>query len=154
MSPISKPFSIRLLHFILAPVFMAFCISSCKQKDVADLRIKQLDSTEASAMAASVESVVKPVLADGLTMKLWGVDSLVISPIAIDVDDYGNLYYTTTNRQKNSEFDIRGHRDWEIESISLQTIEDKRAFLRKILSPENSSKNTWLADLNGDSSHD
>jgi hypothetical protein len=56
---------------------------------------------------------------------------LVVSPIAIDMDDKGDLYYATTNRQKNSEFDIRGHRDWEIESISLQTVEDKRAFLRR-----------------------
>lgn len=46
----------------------------------------------------------------------------------------GRIYYTTTNRQKNSEFDIRGHRDWEIASISLQSIEDKRAFLHKELS--------------------
>src|SRR3546814_4423985 len=55
---------------------------------------------------------------------------------------------------KHSEFDIRGHRDWEIASISLETIEDKRAFLRNVLAPENSAQNTWLADLNADSSHD
>jgi hypothetical protein len=78
----------------------------------------------------------------------------VISPIAIDIDDFGKLYYTTTDRQKNSEFDIRGHRDWEIPSIQLQSVEDRRAFLRKELSPENSSRNKWLKDLNGDSSHD
>ncbi|MBE7158307.1 MAG: HEAT repeat domain-containing protein, partial [Rhodospirillales bacterium] len=39
-------------------------------------------------------------------------------------------------------------------SIQLQTTEERRAFLHKELSPENSKKNTWLADLNGDSSHD
>ena len=66
----------------------------------------------------------------------------------------GRLFYTRTNRQKNSEFDIRGHQDWEIESIRLQTVEDKRAFLRQVLSPANSKKNEWLKDLNGDGSHD
>src|SRR4030095_12094676 len=64
------------------------------------------------------------------------------------------IYYCTTNRQKNSEFDIRGHKDWEIPSIQLQTVEDKRAFLHQELSPENSKRNLWLTDVNGDSSHD
>ncbi len=75
-----------------------------------------MDPVQAARMAASVDSLVKPELADDLTLSLWGIDSLVISPIAIDIDDDGKLYYTTTNRQKNSEFDIRGHQDWEIPS--------------------------------------
>lgn len=104
---------------------------------------------------SSIESIVKPEIADSqLSLHLWGPDSLVISPIGINIDNEGKLYYTTTDRQKNSEFDIRGHRDWEIRSIALQTVEDKRAFLHQELSPENSKRNTWLADLNGDSSHD
>ena len=70
------------------------------------------------------------------------------------MDDQGRLYYTTTNRQKNSEFDIRGHSDWEVRSISLQTVEDRRKFLHAELSPKNSFKNTWLTDVNGDSSRD
>jgi glucose/arabinose dehydrogenase len=82
------------------------------------------------------------------------MDSLVADPVSIDIDDQGRVYYTRTNRQKNSEFDIRGHQDWEIESISLKDVEEKRAFLRKVLAPENSSKNTWLTDVNGDSSRD
>ena len=105
-------------------------------------------------MAKNIESIVTPELAEGFTLKLWGVDSLVADPVSIDIDDQGRLYYTRTNRQKNVEFDIRGHQDWEIESIQLQDIEEKRAFLHRTLSPENSKKNEWLADLNGDGSHD
>ncbi|MBC7850718.1 MAG: HEAT repeat domain-containing protein [Chitinophagaceae bacterium] len=133
---------------------LCLAIQACKDTAPVDLRIRQFDSVHTARMAASIDSLVKPELADGLTLSVWGVDSLVISPIAIDIDDLGNLYYTTTNRQKNSEFDIRGHQDWEIGSIQLQTIDDKRAFLRRTLSPENSKKNEWLKDLNGDSSHD
>lgn len=140
--------------FFAAVLLAVLCIAGCKEKEAVDLKIKQMDSTQTAKFAASIDSTIKPEIAEGLSLSLWGIDSLVISPIAIDIDDLGNLYYTTTNRQKNSEFDIRGHRDWEIESISLQTIEDKRAFLHRILSPENSKKNEWLADLNGDSSHD
>ena len=114
-----------------------------------------MDSVQVSKLAASIESIVKPEIADSqLSLHLWGTDSMVISPIGISIDNWGKLYYTTTDRQKNSEFDIRGHRDWEIPSISLQTVEDKRNFLHKELSPENSKKNQWLADLNGDCSHD
>ncbi len=126
---------------------------ACKQEKV-DLREKTLTKEEISTMTQAAESQISPTLADGLKLSLWAVDSLVYDPISIQVTDDGSLYYTRTNRQKNSEFDIRGHQDWEIESISLQTIEDKRSFLQKTLSPEMSDKNTWLADVNGDGSHD
>lgn len=144
----------KQFFYLLSSMFIASFIPSCKEQEPVDKRIKQMDTTQVARLAASIESIVKPELADGLTLRLWGIDSLVISPIAIDIDDNGKLYYTTTNRQKNSEFDIRGHRDWEIESIQLQTVEDKRAFLHRILAPENSRNNEWLKDLNGDSSHD
>lgn len=139
---------------LVSSLFVVAFLQGCQQQETADKRIKLMDTTQTAGIAASIDSIVKPELAEGLTLKLWGIDSLVISPIAIDIDDQGRIYYTTTNRQKNSEFDIRGHRDWEIPSISLQTVEERRAFLRKELSPENSKKNLWLKDLNGDSSHD
>jgi quinoprotein glucose dehydrogenase len=131
------------------------CLSACNHDTgTADKRIKRMDTILTAHLADSINTIIKPELADGLSLTLWGIDSLVISPIAIDIDDQGRIYYTTTDRQKHSEFDIRGHRDWEIPSISLQTVEDRRAFLHKELSPENSKKNEWLKDLNGDSSHD
>lgn len=153
-SPIA--FKARTLYAILLLSISIALFSACSQDNgPADKRIKQLEPATAARMAAAVDSTFKPIMTDThLVLNLWGVDSLVISPIAIDIDDDGSLYYTTTNRQKNSEFDIRGHQDWEIPSIQLQSIEDKRAFLHKYLAPENSHKNTWLADLNGDSSHD
>lgn len=113
-----------------------------------------MDPEQTVSIAKATEALVNPELAEGLTLNLWGIDSLVADPISIDVDNLGRLFYARTNRQKNSEFDIRGHQDWETGSIQLQTIEDKRAFLHKVLSPENSDKNQWLADLNGDGSHD
>ncbi|HYH55583.1 MAG TPA: hypothetical protein VD772_03165, partial [Anseongella sp.] len=139
----------RSVLVLLPVLFLAAC-----NKRPADKRILQMVPEHADSMARAIEATVSPELAGGLSLRLWGVDSLVADPVAIDVDDQGRLYYTRTNRQKHSEFDIRGHRDWEIRSIALQTVEDKRAFLREELSPENSARNEWLADLNGDSSHD
>jgi len=133
---------------------LAFLAIGCQPEKEVDLRIKQYDPEKTAEIARSIEATVTPQLAPGLTLKLWGIDSLVADPVSIDVDDQGRLYYTRTNRQKNSEFDIRGHQDWEIESIQLKNIDEKRAFLHKILSPENSKKNEWLEDLNKDGSHD
>ncbi len=98
------------IFLFLVFLFAAVIMPGCKQQ-TADQKIKQLDPAKAAGLAASAEAQFKPELADSLTLRLWGVDSLVISPIAIDIDDDGSLYYTTTNRQKNSEFDIRGHQD-------------------------------------------
>lgn len=128
-------------------------VSSCDIK-IEDTRIKAMNAERVNTLARSIESSVTPQIAEGLTLKIWGIDSLVADPVSIDIDDQGRIYYTRTNRQKNSEFDIRGHQDWEIGSIQLTNIEEKRAFLHKVLAPENSDKNKWLADLNGDGSHD
>ncbi|QEC51346.1 putative heme-binding domain-containing protein [Anseongella ginsenosidimutans] len=139
------------LFFALGlPLFLA---AACN-RGPADKRIVEMAPAAADSMARLIESRVKPELAEGLSISLWGVDSLVADPVAIHVDDRGRLWYTRTNRQKHSEFDIRGHRDWEIASIALETVEDKRAFLHKVLAPENSAQNQWLEDLNADSSHD
>jgi quinoprotein glucose dehydrogenase len=156
MNPLLLPARRTNGLFALSLILAVLCLSACGSPDKpgADNVLKQIDPAEAVKLARGIDSTVKPELAPGLSLSLWGIDSLVISPIGISVDNLGNLYYTTTDRQKNSEFDIRGHRDWEIESISLQTIEEKRAFFHRILSPENSDKNKWLKDLNGDSSHD
>lgn len=142
---------------ICAVVVLAGCNSGGKEAETKaplDLRIKKFADAEVAQMAAPVEAAVVPQLADGLTLKLWGVDSLVADPVSLDIDDQGRIYYTRTNRQKHSEFDIRSHQDWEIRSIALRNIEEKRAFLHSELSPENSEKNKWLADLNKDGSHD
>lgn len=148
------PLIISKRNLCIAALLPALLLAGCKDEGPADKRITQMAPDKAAELAKSIEAVVTPELADGLSLRLWGVDSLVADPIAIDIDDQGRLYYTRTNRQKNSEFDIRGHQDWEIGSIQLQTVEDKRAFLHKVLSPENSKQNEWLADLNKDGSHD
>jgi putative membrane-bound dehydrogenase-like protein len=146
--------------FCTSAVFFTMLLFSCnndsnnKPQEPVDTRITKMDPEQVAQMAQSIESRINPEIKEGLSLSLWGVDSLVFDPISIDIDNQGRIYYTRTNRQKNSEFDIRGHQDWEIESISLQTIEDKRKFLRKVLSPENSDNNQWLPDLNGDGSHD
>lgn len=129
-------------------------VASCAKDEPVDTRIRTFTPEELKPQAEAALSQTNPTYKEGLELAIWGVDSLVFDPISIQITDQGDLYYTRTNRQKNSEFDIRGHQDWEIRSIALETIEEKRAFLRSELSPERSEMNTWLADVNGDGSHD
>lgn len=138
-------------------VAAGFCVLLFSCKESPDkYPVKELEPAYTARFSDSVRNLVKPIVdsGSGLSMSLWGIDSLVISPVAIDIDDYGAVYYNKTNRQVNSEFDIRAHRDWEIASISLQTVEDRRKFLHTELAPENSHRNGWLTDVNGDSSRD
>lgn len=147
---------IRIQPILKSSLLLAFTgiLFSCKKEEPIDLRIKTLTKEEIAIQAEAAKNSVNPVLAEGLKLEVWGVDSLIKDPIAIHVNDDGSIYYSRSPRRNNSEFDIRGHQSWEIRSIALQTIEDKRNFLRTELSPERSSENTWLADLNGDGSHD
>lgn len=114
-----------------------------------------LEDPENIAQKAQEAKEKLPIkIAKGLQISRWASDSLAPDPVTIDMDDQGAVYVARTNRQKNSEFDIRGHRDWMTESIGFQSVEDRRAFLRKTFAPENSESNKWLKDLNGDGSHD
>lgn len=148
MFPTKFPKNLSVLSIVCLTVF------SCQKKEPIDLRIKTLSKEEIQTQVAAAKTQVSPVLKEGLKLDVWAVDSLIFDPISIHITDDGSLYYSRTNRQKNSEFDIRGHQDWEIRSISLQNIEDKRKFLHEELSPERSEINSWLEDLNGDGSHD
>ncbi len=120
----------------------------------AEPRLVAPDVGELKKAAERDEEAVRAKLPEDLEIKLWASDLLVADPVALDMDDQGHVYFTRTHRQKNSEFDIRGHRHWEFDSVILQSVEDKRAFLKKIFATEKSADNTWLRDMNADGVHD
>jgi quinoprotein glucose dehydrogenase len=138
-----------LLIHILGVVY---CLS-CSPAPQEDILVKTVGPEDAE-FAAQLEKETPISLAPGLNIKLWATDSLAPDPVSMSIDDYNNIYLTRTNRQKNSEFDIRGHRDWMTESISWQSVEDRRAFLKRFFDEKDSEKNNWLSDLNGDGLHD
>ncbi|WP_405383301.1 HEAT repeat domain-containing protein [Maribacter sp. LLG6340-A2] len=140
----------------LSGILPLFIIAlSCEPKKPIEIPLViQKDST---ALLEAVELARKSIsaeVADGLELSLWASDSLAPDPIAMDIDDEGKIYITRSNRNKNSEFDIRGHRDWMTESIALETVEDRRAFLHRKFATELSKENQWFPDLNNDSIHD
>ncbi len=137
-------------YLILILLFVFFSANAQQTKP---LIIKENQKTAVSK-AKELREKIPFKVADGLQVSLWASDSLAPDPICMSIDDMGRVYLTRSNRQKNSEFDIRGHQDWMTESISFKTVEDRRAFLRKTFSPENTLKNGWLKDLNNDGIHD
>ena len=141
----------NLVWVLSIPVLLSSCMSGV---DKNTYRIILEDPAKVVENDSLTQSKLSIKLAEGLTIKQWASDSLSPDPVAMDIDDEGAVFINRTNRQKNSEFDIRGHRDWMIESISLQSVEERSAFLRKTFAPELSEKNSWLKDLNGDGSHD
>src|SRR4029453_11855083 len=80
-------------------------------------------------------------------------DGLVIDPVALDFDDRGVLYATSTSRN-NLPVDIRAHPSWVPFVHTLRTVEDLLAFYRRELAPERSAENPWLPDANNDGSRD
>ena len=145
-------FKIRSLFVALSFIFLA---NSCKKNTGnEEFLVISDNSPDPIKKAQEVRDKMPIKIADGLQIKLWASDTLAPDPIAMSIDDNGAVYLTRTNRQKNSEFDIRGHQNWMTESIGLQTVEDRRAFLRTTFAPEKSAENSWLKDLNEDGVHD
>ena len=131
---------------------MSIGCTSSLEKATYQVMFEDQDQIAERAQTAKEKLPIK--ITGGLNITRWASDSLAPDPVAIDIDDQGAVYLISTNRGKVSEFDIRGHRDWMTESIGFQTVEDRRAFLRKTFATENSEKNAWLPDLTGDGIHD
>lgn len=97
---------------------------------------------------------VSPTLADGLRLKLWAPGPLLSNAVALTFDNNGIAYVAETSRRKSSDIDIRAHRDWMTDELTLQTLEDTREFHLKKLATELSDQNQWLEDFNQDGIHD
>lgn len=50
----------------------------------------------------------------------WANDTLLGSPVAISMDAQGRAYVTQTVRRKESELDIRSHRDWVTPTLAME----------------------------------
>ena len=119
-----------------------------------DIQFIQLNSQKAQKRAVEVRKEVALEVHPAFEVNLWATDSLLSDPIAISIDPAGRMYYVRSGRKKNSELDIRRHRNWMTPSISFETVEDKRNFLRETFSRGNENGKKFLRDLNKDGSRD
>ncbi|MEM8526491.1 MAG: HEAT repeat domain-containing protein [Bacteroidota bacterium] len=140
------------------PLLLLFSLSlllSCQEKKAKELEatkpeIITLEPERAATLAQKIRKEVAAELADGLELSLWASDTLVHDPVSISIAPDGRIFYTSAHRQTHSEFDIRGHRDWMTASISFQSIEDRRKFLRETFTDDSEASQKYLEDLNED----
>src|SRR5699024_4901892 len=142
---------INIAHSIYFVLFLLL-VSSCSSPPKPE--IVSLDENKVATEARQIRNSVSVELADSLKLSLWASERLLEDPIGLDMTNKGEAYITVTNRSTSSEFDIRAHRNWMVESISWDEVQDRKNFLHETLSPENSAQHTWLTDHNGDGSHD
>jgi quinoprotein glucose dehydrogenase len=139
-----------LVSLVVAPAVLPGAPQSPAPAQPAAVRLTQAD---AAAMAKDARQKVSVEIAPGLELALWASERLLSDPVAIDLDERGTAYVTSTSRN-NLPLDIRQHPYWYPTVHTLNTVEDLRAFYRRELAPERSAKNTWIEDLNKDGSRD
>ena len=132
--------------------YLCLLLTNCQEtiKPLYPKAIIELDADYTRQLAEEIQEEVSVTVTDGLELALWASDTLVTDPIAISIDDQGRLFYTHANRLTNSEFDIRGHKNWMAATLSFQTVEDRRNFLRTTFPETNEEGQRHLKDLNED----
>lgn len=137
--------SLVLLAILLVPAVVPTRVFS-----QAPLR---LEATEAARLAKQGRQEVSVEVATGLELTLWAPDSLVTDPVAIDFDERGTAY-VTSSRRAGFYLDIREHANWVPLVHTLKTNADLLKFYRSEMDPKRSDQNTWLPDLNKDGTRD
>jgi putative heme-binding domain-containing protein len=149
-----QKFSVRPFLALL----LLTCLCTCGRAPVIENKYEAksiaLNPEVAAAEAVKIRKEANVEVADGLELSLWAADSIVQDPIAISVAPDGRIFYTRATRQTSSEFDIRGHMDWTVASMSFETVEDRRAFLRKTFAEGSDQSEAHLKDLNKDGVRD
>jgi len=131
-----------------------FGISGCSDESP-EPEFKTINDSEAKETAREIRHNLSANIADGLEISLWASEALLGDPIAIHMDHFGRALVTVTHRSRNSEFDIRDvHSSWLQETIKFKSVEDRREFLHRELTPERSEENTFVPDHNNDGLHD
>ena len=85
--------------------------------------VARLRPAEAARLAQAARQSVSVQIAQGLDLTAWAPDGLVIDPVALDLDERGTVYATSTSRN-NLPLDIRQHPGWISAVHSLRTVED------------------------------
>jgi putative membrane-bound dehydrogenase-like protein len=113
-------------------------------------------AAQTAAPKAKTKSTPSPANAGSeLVLHKWSGAINVPDPVACTVDPQGRVYVTSTTRRKVGDLDIREHTMWIPDDVAINSVEDKRAFLKRELAPGKlRAPRGMLADHNGDGSID
>ncbi|MEX0685306.1 MAG: HEAT repeat domain-containing protein [Balneolales bacterium] len=135
-------------------ILIVIIISGCSEEKQETIVHSVTDEEAEQYSKKYVEEVSPKLNVDDLEVSIWASEGLVADPVAIQIDNFGRTWAAVTERRRSSEFDIRNHRNWMIESVTFNTIEEQRDFVHTTLDPSQSEKNDWLIDRNKDGSND
>lgn len=148
-----KQLKCKVLFSLSLLVLLLISFSGCTE-ETQELVVLSATDEEAVEYADQVLEQSAVSVADGFEATLWASEKLLSDPVGLHVDDDGRAFVTITERRRNAEIDIRGHSDWMTEAVGMETLEDRREFIRRKISPEKSDENQWLEDHNEDGNHD
>ena len=89
-------------------------------------------------------------IANGLTRTRIAHEPMLKNPVDLSVDVDGSVYVAETARRSTADLDIRNFKDWVTQTLSLRSVEDRRAFYQKELVPGKSFPSAPLKDWNND----
>jgi putative membrane-bound dehydrogenase-like protein len=144
---------LALAFAVLVPAALLSGSQAPTAPPVAPNKVVRLTAADAARLATEARGKVTVEMPAGLELALWAPEKLVVDPVAIDVDDRGTVYVTSSSRN-NMPLDIRQHPTWFTPAHMLKTVEDLRQFYRREMGPERSSENAWIQDFNNDGSRD
>lgn len=126
--PCNSLFIKQLLFLVL---LTGLLLAGCRKEQTVELEIVSISDDEAIEADRISREQIPVTLHDGIEMRLWASESLVQDPVALHADAAGRIFITTTNRRRNAELDIRRYRPWFIESLMLETVEDRIRFIEQ-----------------------
>lgn len=91
-----------------------------------------------------------------LEFRKWSGDINVPDPVAVAVDDQGQVFVTQTRRRKVQDLDIREHRSWVPTDVGLRSIDEKRDFYHEVMKIGGNQElqKTFVGDVNKDGEYD
>ena len=128
-------------HFL--PLLLSTVIAfSADEVDTPTTPKKNDDRTpKANAAKDTAENAMKNfAVAPGLRVDVWAEEPLLENPIAFSFDAQGRAFVAVTQRRRTSVPDVRKYESWQIENLSLRTVEERIAFLKAKM-PESPAKN-------------
>jgi putative membrane-bound dehydrogenase-like protein len=91
-----------------------------------------------------------------LTMESWSGKINVPDPVALSVDNKGDVFVTQTRRRKIQDLDIRANRDWTTNDVGFASVQEKREFFHARMPTDgsNPTQAKRVEDWNKDGQHD
>lgn len=93
---------------------------------------------------------------EGVETKLFAAEPLLANPVVFGIDNTGKVYVCETFRQQKGVEDNRGHMNWLLDDLSLQTVDERVAMFRKHLGDQandytkEQDRLRLIEDTNGD----